>query len=431
MSELIGIVIICAVLGIMLLIIFIKANLVICQPNEVVIISGRRHKLPDGSDIGYRIIRGGRGFKIPIIESVKRIPLTAIPVEINLNKALCKGIIPVNIECRANIKIAGSQTDGLNNAIERFLGKNLNDVAQTARQTIEGSLRGVLAMVTPEEANSERLKLAEKVMEEARIDLKKLGILLDFFKIQTLYDDHGYLEAIGRRKNADILKDARIAEATAEAEANKISAEQLRVARIAEAKAQEEIIQAESKLAVHRAELALRTNQAEERAKIAREIARVEEEQQMQLKRIELNRQKYEADVIIPAQAEKEASELKSIGEASRILENGKATAEAIRLMQEQWQEGKTKDLFYLQMFPELLDKVTRVVADNLHIEKVTVLDSGNGNGLPAHVKNVTNSAIAVIEQLKTATGLDLTDLLNKSLGKDSSDPAKLKKEFA
>ncbi len=431
MSELIGIGIICAALGIMLLIIFIKANLVICQPNEVVIISGRRHKLPDGSDVGYRIIRGGRGFKIPIIESVKRIPLTAIPVEINLNKALCKGIIPVNIECRANIKIAGSQTDGLNNAIERFLGKNLNDVAQTAKQTIEGSLRGVLATVTPEEANGERLKLAEKVMEEAQIDLKKLGILLDFFKIQTLYDDHGYLEAIGRKKNADILKDARIAEAMAEAEANKISAEQLRIARIAEANAQEEIIQAENKLAVHRAELALKTNQAEERAKIAREIARVEEERQMQTKRIELNRKKYEADMIIPAQAEKQASELKSIGEASRILENGKATAEAIRLMQEQWQEGKTKDLFYLQMFPELLDKVTRVVADNLHIEKVTVLDSGNGNGLPAHVKNVTNSAISIIEQLKTATGLDLTDLLNKSLGKNSNDQAQLKKEFA
>jgi flotillin len=431
MVDLVGIIIICAILGIMLLIIFIKANLVICQPNEIVIISGRRYKQEDGTEVGYRIIRGGRGFKIPIIESIKRIPLTAIPVEINLNKALCKGIIPVNIECRANIKIAGSPADGLNNAIERFLGKNLNEVAQIAKQTIEGSLRGVLATVTPEEANSERLKLAENVVEEARSDLKKLGILLDFFKIQTLYDDHGYLEAIGRKKNADILKDARIAEATAEAEASKISAEQLRIARIAEAQAQEEIIQAENKLAVHRAELALKTNQAEERAKIAREIARVEEEQQMQLKRIELNRKKFEADMIIPAQAEKEASELKSIGEASRILENGKATAEAIRLMQEQWQEGKTKDLFYLQMFPELLDKVTRVVADNLHIEKVTVLDSGNGNGIPTHIKNVTNSAISIIEQLKNATGLDLTDLLNRSVGNKQNDAAAIKKEFA
>lgn len=431
MSDLIGIIIICAAFAVMLLIIFIKANLVICQPNEVVIISGRRYKLPDGNEIGYRIIRGGRGFKIPIIESIKRIQLTAIPVEINLNKALCKGIIPVNIECRANIKIAGSPGDGLNNAIERFLGKNLNEVAQIAKQTIEGSLRGVLATVTPEEANSERLKIAEKVVAETRGDLKKLGILIDFFKIQTLTDDHGYLEAIGRKKNADILKDAKIAEATAEAEASKISAEQLRIARIAEARAQEEIIQAENKLAVHRAELSLKSNQAEERAKIAREIARVEEEEQMQTKRIELNRKKFEADVIVPAKAEREASELKSIGEASRILENGKATAEAIRLMQSQWQEGKTKDLFYLQMFPELLDKVTRVVADNLHIEKVTVLDNGNGNGLPAHVKNVTNSAISIIEQLKAATGLDLTELLTKSASKNKNEPSGIKKEYA
>jgi flotillin len=431
MSDLIGIIIICAIFAVMLLVIFIKANLVICQPNEVVIISGRRHKLPDGSEIGYRIIRGGRGFKFPIIESIKRIPLTAIPVEINLNRALCKGIIPINIESRANIKIAGSQADGLNNAIERFLGKNLNEVAQIAKQTIEGSLRGVLATVTPEEANSERLKIAEKVVAETKGDLKKLGILIDFFKIQTLADDHGYLEAIGRKKNADILKDAKIAEATAEAEASKISAEQMRIARIAEAKAQEEIIQAENKLAVHRAELSLKSNQAEERAKIAREIARVEEEEHMQTKRIELNRKKFEADVIVPAKAEREASELKSIGEASRILENGKATAEAIRLMQSQWQEGKTKDLFYLQMFPELLDKVTRVVADNLHIEKVTVLDNGTGNGLPAHVKNVTNSAISIIEQLKAATGIDLTELINKSGSKNKGETPGFKKEYA
>jgi flotillin len=415
----------------MLLIIFIKANLVICQPNEVVIISGRRHKAPDGTDVGYRVIKGGRGFKIPIIESVKRLPLTAILIEINISKALSKGIIPINITGRANIKIAGSEKNGLDNAIERFLGRNLNEIAQIAKQTIEGSLRGLLATVTPEEANSERLKLAQRIVEEARNDLRKLGVVLDYFKIQDISDDQGYLDAIGRKKNADVIKNAKIAEATAEAEARKIAAEQKRIASVAEAEAEEVIVKADNKLAVHRAELSSETNRAQEIAKLAGDIARVNEEQALEQGRIELNRRRYEADIVIPADAEKKAAELKAMGEASKILENGKATADAIHLMRQQWQEGNTKELFIIQMLPELLDKVTKVVADNLHIEKLTVLDSGNGNGLPTHVKNLTNSAVTILEQLKNATGLDITELLQNSFTKNDNGAGQIKKELA
>jgi len=92
----------------MLTIIFDKANLIICKANEVLIISGRRRKLSDGTQICYRVIKGGRSFKIPILESVSRIPLNSMPIEIRIQKALCKGIIPINIDGRANVKIAGN-----------------------------------------------------------------------------------------------------------------------------------------------------------------------------------------------------------------------------------------------------------------------------------------------------------------------------------
>ena len=430
MADIIGILIVSGIILIMLLIIFIKANLIICKPNEVVIISGRSYKQPDGKILGYRILKGGRGFKIPIIETVNRLPLTAIPIEVSISKALCKGIIPITIDGRANIKIAGNEKDGLNNAIERFLGKNLNEVAVIAKQTIEGSLRGILATVAPEEANSERIKLAERVVHEARNDLYKLGVVLDYFKIQNISDEQGYLEAIGRKKNADVLKNAKIAEATADAEARKIDAEQKRIASVAEAEAEEIIIKANNKLAVHRAELSAESNRAEERAKLAGEIARVEEEQSLEQGRIELNRKRYQADVVIPAEAEKKAAELRSAGEASNILEKGKATAEAIEHMRAQWQNDNSKDLFIIQLLPELLDKVTRVVADNLHIEKLTVLDNGNGNGLPTHVKNLTGSAIMILEQLKNATGLDLTELLQNIVSSNGKNASHIQKEF-
>lgn len=360
MPEMVGILIAVSVIAVMLLIVFIKANLVICQPNEVVIISGRRQKAPDGTEIGYRIFKGGRGFKMPIIESVNRLPLNAIPIEINITRALSKGIIPINLDGRANIKIAGSEQDGLYNAVERFLGKNLNEIAQIAKQAIEGSLRGVLATVTPEEANSKRLELAEEVVKQVRADLKKLGVVLDYFKIQNISDEQGYLEAIGRKKHAEVLKNAQIAEATAQAEARAIAAEQKRKGNVAEAEAEKVIVKAENELAVHRAELSRETNRAEQRARMVGEIARVQEEQQLEAERIELNRKHHEADTIIPAEAAKIAAELRASGESAKILESGKATAEAIKLMQLQWDNGKTRDLFIIQMLPELLDKVTK-----------------------------------------------------------------------
>ena len=82
MDQIIGIVIFIGLFISMLIIVFIKANLVICQPNEVIIISGRKRKLSDGTVVGYRLIKGGRGFKFPILESVKRLPLTTIPIEV-------------------------------------------------------------------------------------------------------------------------------------------------------------------------------------------------------------------------------------------------------------------------------------------------------------------------------------------------------------
>ena len=430
MTEMVGLGLGFGAMAIMLMIVFIKANLIICQPNEILIISGRWHKLADGTEIGYRVIKGGRGFKIPGIESVKHLSLTAMPIEIRITKALAKGIIPINVDGRANVKIAGSEKEGLSNAIERFLGKNVKEIAQVAKETIEGNLRGVLATVTPEEANAQRLALAEKVAEPARRDLQKLGLVLDFVKIQNISDDQGYLNAIGRQKNAEVIKHARIAEATAEAEARKVAAEQRRKGSVAEAEAEMAITRAENRLKVHRAKLAAEANRVEQKAQIAGDITRVEEQQRMEEGRIELNRKKYQADVVVPAEAEQKAAELQALGEAAKILEDGRATAEAIKLMRHQWQDGHTRDLFLIQMLPELVDKITKVVADNLHIEKLTILDSGNGNGLPTHIKNLTGSAVSILEGLKMATGIDLPAILNNKESQQKTNGAEIPKEL-
>jgi len=410
-AQLIGIALGLGMLAVFLIIVFIKSSMVICQPNEVVILAGRKRKLADGTTVGYRIIRGGRGFKRPFVESVKRLPLTTRTVDIHLSKVLCAGMIPVSIESRANVKLAGRAEEGLESAIERFLGKGTEAVDHTAKQVLEGSLRGIVAAVSPEEANIKRLEIAGQVATRAREDLGQLGIVLDFFQIHSITDDQGYLEAIGRKRNAEVIRDARIAEAEADADARQVAAVQLRLGREAEIASEIVVSQRENELAVQRADLAAKSNAAEGRAAVAGEIARADRNVELESKRAEVSFHREEADTVIPASARQKALMLEAEGKAARILENGRAMSEAVELMQKQVKGGASNDLFLIQMLPGLLDKVTRVMADNLRIDKLTILDGGDGEGLPNYIRNLSKSAITMLEQVENATGIDVAKL--------------------
>jgi flotillin len=425
-TQILGIAIGLGIFAVLLLIIFIKTNIILCQPNELVIVAGRQRRREDGDRIGYRVIRGGRGFKLPLVESVARMPLNSIPIELELKKAMSEGMIPMVIEARATVKLAGRAEAGMDEAIERFLGKGTEAVIKTSKQALEGAIRGVVATMTPEEANGRRLELAQEAATRAREDLRRLGIVLDFLQIQEVNDSHGYLEAIGRKQSAAVQRDARIAEATADAEARQVSAEQNKLGRDAEIAADLKIVESEHKLSVLRHDLHGVANAAEQRANIAGEVARTEAKLELEDRRVELSEKKQLAETVIPARAEKQARELKAQGYAARILEDGKATAQAVELMRAQWENGETRDLFLIKLLPELVDKVSHVVADNLRIDKLTILDGGNGEGVPAYVKNVTNSAITILEQVKNATGIDLSKLAERAEAADKSLPKQL-----
>jgi flotillin len=429
-AQMVGVALGIAALVILLLIIFLKSNIVICQPNEVMIISGRKRKRPDGSTVGYRLIRGGRGFQVPFIESSKRLALTTRTVEVRPHRALCKGMIPVDIEGKANVKLAGREEEGLEAGIERFLGKEADAIDLTAKQVIEGALRGVIAGVSPEDANERRLELAAEVAERARSELSGLGIILDFFQIQDLSDEAGYLEAIGRQRNAEVQRDAAIAEARAQTEARQVAAEQMRVGREAEIAAETEVIARENTLEVERANLKATENAAREKAAVAGAVARVESEIGLQDKRTKLVSRQQEADVVVPARAQAEAARLEAEGRAARIVEEGKATAQAVEQMRVQWDGGNAHELFMIRMFPDLVDKVSTVVADNLRIDKLTILDGGGdgaGDGLPTYVRNLTSSVVAMLEQMKNATGLDLARLAERA---DQGSPGSIPPEM-
>ncbi len=220
---------------ILLVILTIRKLVVIVPPNIAAVITGRKRIAPEGHTVGYRTVMGGRTMRIPIIEQVNWLSLSTIPLELSVEDAFSKGNIPLTVKAIANVKIASDPETVFNNAVERLLGKNIGEIEALARETLTGNLRGVLAKLTPEEVNEDRLGFAKHLSDEADHDLKKLGLQLDVLKIQHVADRVGYLAAIGEKRTAEALRDAEIAKATAIAETRQKQAEAKKLAEVAQA----------------------------------------------------------------------------------------------------------------------------------------------------------------------------------------------------
>jgi flotillin len=406
---------------------FISRFLLICQPNEVIVLSGRRRRLPDGSEVGYRVIRGGRALRIPIMERAARISLETIPLTLTVQNAYSAGGIPLKVDAIANVKIASAEPI-LGNAVERFLDKGLGEVHQIAKETLEGNLRGVLATLTPEEVNEDRLKFAESLIEEADTDLGALGLKLDTLKIQNVSDDAGYLDSIGRRKTAEVLAAARTAEATRKAEAEEAEADSKRRGEVARAKAAQEIEVENTNLRVKKAELEKLAVVKEQEALVAGEKAKAKFEQETEQERILLQQKRLTADVIEPAKARKEAMELEAKGAAASIIENGEAQVRVLKAMIETYKsaDGEGEKVFMLNMLPEIIEELAKTV-DKVTVDKVSVIDAGgngNGHGLGRFVNQFPAAVISLSEQIENATGVDILSSLGSGKAVPASRPA-------
>jgi flotillin len=225
---------------IVLALITVSRLIIIVPPNLAAIITGKRRIVEDGSTVGYRTVMGGRTLRVPLIERVQWLQLSTIALDLNVEDAYSKGNIPLGVKAVANVKIASAPEAVFNNAVERLLGKDIREIENLARETLTGNLRGVLAKMTPEEVNEDRLNFAKHLSEEADHDLKKLGLQLDVLKIQHVTDRVGYLQAIGEKATAEALRDAEIAKAAAIAETRQRQAESKQLSEVAQAQNESE-----------------------------------------------------------------------------------------------------------------------------------------------------------------------------------------------
>ena len=411
------------VVVVVVLVATIKSLIVITPPNRAAVLTGRNRLLADGQQVGYRSISGGRVFRVPIIETVHHMNLETIPIEVLVSNAFSKGNIPLNVEAIANVKIASEPEWVFNNAVERLLGKSEAEIKALAQDTLTGNLRGVLATLTPEAVNEDRLGFAKALAEDAGEDLASLGFHLDVLKIQNVSDERGYLAAIGREKSAEAIRQAEIAEARKRADTREAQAEAGQRAEVREAGAAIKIAEARNALRVRQAELDREGETAEKIARVKAQEAEVEAEKLLEMKRVEKEVQRLRADVIEPAKAEKLAAIARAEAEAAPILERGKAQVEVLRrLYAEVGAGGDTAfAVFMAEKLPELLEIAVGAV-EGVDIDRVVVLDGGHGEGVSNALNQRVKGAYGTMEGLASVLGLDIQKVLKRAVGSDEEE---------
>ncbi|MDQ2986006.1 MAG: SPFH domain-containing protein [Armatimonadota bacterium] len=393
---------------------FVRRFLYICTPNQVLIFSGGgRHRLPDGTERGFRTVFGGRGWRKPFFEKVSRMSLNIMEVPIHVRGAYSKGGIALNVEAIANVKIS-SDPRLIGNAIERFLGRNPEEIRRVAKETLEGHLRGVLAKLTPEEVNEDRLKFAGELSQESEDDLSKLGIHLDTLKIQHVADDVTYLDSIGREAIANVIRDAEIAESDAHREAEQVEADALGRAKVVASNVDAEVARMTNDLRRIQAELESNVRSEEERTTAAAREARAVAEQELQKVRAELEGIRLHADRVLPADAQRVAREFKAQGAAASIREKGKAVSEALDLLHEAWGQAGENAVSILLI--EDIEKIMRAASKGvgkIKIENLSIMDSGDGKTLAAYVAAYPQMLSSIFDAVTKTTGIDVPRALS------------------
>jgi flotillin len=384
---------------------FIIKNLYyICQPNEILIFAGGKQKT-ENRVLGYRLVKGGSSIRTPLLEKVMRMNLTNMIIELKVSNAYSKGGIPLHVSGVANIKIAGEEPT-IHNAIEKLLGKPRADIEKIAKETLEGNLRGVLASLTPEQVNEDKIAFARSLLDEAEEDLEKLGLVLDTLQIQNISDDVRYLDSLGRKQQADIQRDARIAEAEAKAESEVQTAENKKITSVRRLERDIGIAQAAAEQRTQDALTMREAVVAEAEAEIAAELARIQADVPVQEERIKQVAQQLQADVVAPAEADCKRAIAQAKGNAATILEEGKAQVEGTLRLAESWVAAgdNARDIFLLQKLENLLKTLSSTVPQ-VSVQNVTVIDSQSGN--------LATQAAAFMTQLKQTSGVDLAGAIN------------------
>ncbi|CAN5355207.1 hypothetical protein BH09MYX1_BH09MYX1_34920 [soil metagenome] len=400
------------VLALFLLAFIISRFLYICGPDEILVFSGRKRTLADGTHVGFKVIHGGRAFRLPVLEQVSRMDVRLYGVEVSVQNAFSKGGIPLAVHAIANVKIS-TDPKLVHQAVERFLGVPPAQILMVAKQTLEGVLREVLSQLTPEEVNEDRLKFAESLVKNAKDDFDKLGLELDVLKVQHVSDEQKYLVNLGRAQIATMLRDGQNAESQAEQAVREAQAKARQRAESAEQQAEATMLQKRNGFRAEIAKLEAEAVSVENEATVAAETARAIAEQELQGLRAELAKLTLQVEMVLPAEASALAQAARARGDAAPVTENGKATAEALSLLLVEWGAAgsQAKDIYVLTQLEAVVSAAVRRV-QQIDIGELEFVDGGDGQNLAAVASAFSISVAKVLEETGRVMGIDVRALV-------------------
>ncbi|HVR98069.1 MAG TPA: SPFH domain-containing protein [Thermoanaerobaculia bacterium] len=322
-------------------------------PNEVIVVSGRG---------AVKFITGGADMVIPLFHTWNTLSLEVMTLDVTTPEVYTSQGVPIAVDGVAQIKIKKDEAS-LQAAAERFLGMPPAAIAKIALETVQGHLRAILGTLTVENIYMSRDQFAQKVQEISAGDLANMGLGIDSFTIRDIRDKHGYLEALGKPRIAEVKRAAAVAEAVAVKEASIAAADAERETRERQAEAQRLAQEAEARrdaaVAEAQADRMRRQQEAEAAARRASEIASFQAQQaiaeeqgaanqkkaeaemaydlqkktmEIQVQEQEIKRKEKELDATIRRQADAKRYEIETLASAERQRIETAAEAERSRL---------------------------------------------------------------------------------------------------
>ena len=378
-------------------------------------------------DVGFTIVGGGGGkFIIPIKESYKFMSLEVQTLLIRVQDVITRSGVPVTVDCVAQIKISSEKTK-LNVAAQQLLNKPTNEISGMAEQTITGHVRGVCATLEVEGINSDRDALSSKIREVAVPDLGNMGLEIVSLTVKDIADQVGYLEALGKRRTAEVKRDAIIGESAARRDAIMQSAEY-------DKQGQQARFEADASIAAAQRDRDVKVNQYQSQVEMERankeiafdlqdrirrqelvqaevQIQIKEKEKQIDLQQKEIERKTKEVESVIRVPAKAEADRLATIAEGDQRATVARATGDA----QATFARGKAQ-ADVIQVQGEANANIIREMAQPLAGTDKLIMMGGAG-GPAGLVENVAQGALKASAMLESMTGVSLGQLVRGVAG--------------
>ena len=311
-----------------------------CPSDKVMVIYGKVGSNKDGSARSARCIHGGAAFVWPVFQSYEFLDLTPLSISVDLENALSRQNIRINVPSRFTVGIS-TEPGVMQNAAERMLGLKLAEIQELAKDIILGQLRLVIATMDIEEINSDRDKFLEAVSRNVEGELKKIGLRLINVNVTDISDESGYIIALGKEAAAKAINDAKKSVAEKERDGSIGEAQAHRDQRVQVAQANSLAIQGENNAQVEISmSNATRREKEAEAMRIATSAEKVQAaraleeayaaEQKAESARYAREKATQEADVIAKTEIEKRRKELEAEAEAEQIRRRARGEADAI-----------------------------------------------------------------------------------------------------